>query len=161
MNFGLISFGEQRTPLYTGSIRRNIDLTLRPQRGTLNRKGCSGFAMVKKVTSSSTGYQLQYKPWPSRASQKPKTSPPRLHHDRRKVGGWIPNNNQEPRGREPPSKKLYQVLRGGSSFPGSWLGNLPSRRPPRGRGFPAINQLTRAEGKATKKEFWTYCTQQV
>jgi len=50
--------------------------------------------------------------------------------------------HQEPRGRGPPSKNLYQVLRGGPLPPGSWLGNIVNRKPP-GGGFPAINIYVR------------------
>ena len=42
--------------------------------------------------------------------------------------------------RGPPSKSLYQVLRGGSSCHVSWWGQILNRKPPlEGGGFPSIN----------------------
>jgi len=40
--------------------------------------------------------------------------------------------------KEPPSKNLYHVLRGGSTH-GSRSGNIVNRKPPRGGGFLSIN----------------------
>jgi len=58
--------------------------------------------------------------------------------------------NHEPEGRGPHSKRLVQILyiyiyiyiyEGGPLPPGSWLGNIVNRKPPRGGGFLSINIL--------------------
>ena len=79
-------------------------------------------------------------------------------------------SNQEPVGRGPPLKNHPQhwsilgvVLQGGSSYsgpltPGSWLMHHPTKNPPRGVGWPAINLRLRESRKTTdwrnRKSVW-------
>jgi len=45
---------------------------------------------------------------------------------------------KNPEEEDPPRSAWYKFFRGGPLPPGSWLGNLPNRKPTQGGGFPAI-----------------------